>query len=637
MLASMVAALLPGANAASSGTVVSATIPSAVSIDASGCPGGVAGITDFGTTQPGGPAVTSADCTIGWGASNDSSMIRTYQSDRTGTAMGRADQTWTIRNSADSGAYYDVSAASASIAYAAYGTPGIRATTNGGGLWTTVDPSAASITEVSVAPGTPSVAVAASDSGELFRTSTSGASWPAENSGVATAINDVSMVDSTNGFAVGNNGVVRKRTTVGGSNWIAATTITGQELAGVSAVSTSVAYVAGRYGTLYRTGDGGSTWSVPAASCAGTFTAISAPDTDTAYAVGLGGRVTKLTWTSGTSTLTCATVSTPQIGEDLLSVVTQAGSSNVWVTGSLGTLFYSNNGGGAWTRLDPGSSVTFEGMSRAGDGSIWLGGWNRTIARAPTGVTWSVIDATDTEATTITDIAADDADTAIAVGGEIDGGAATWQASIRTTTNGGGSWNNRTSGTTNALYGVATAPGGLAIAVGDDTTILRSTDSGVTWNPAAEDVAGSVRLWKVDMTDAWRGWAVGDGGTILRTVDAGATWRSQTSPVTSGLRGISAVSTNVAFAVGIAGRILRTTDGGTTWTSLGSIPTTQSLSDVSAVDAKTVWVAFGYQNVLRATDADAGTPTWSIITTNSGQDSMSIDAVSRTSAYVGGA
>src|SRR5690606_21911777 len=75
------------AGGASSGTVVGATVPSATSIDASGCPSQTAGITQLGLLLPGSSTVTSLDCIVEFGSSNDTSMLRLHQQDGYGQAM----------------------------------------------------------------------------------------------------------------------------------------------------------------------------------------------------------------------------------------------------------------------------------------------------------------------------------------------------------------------------------------------------------------------------------------------------------------------------------------------------------------------------------------------------------------------
>ena len=59
---------------------------------------------------------------------------------------------------------------------------------------------------------------------------------------------------------------------------------------------------------------------------------------------------------------------------------------------------------------------------------------------------------------------------------------------------------------------------------------------------------------------------VGDNGTILRTTNGGTTWTSQTSGTTNCLNGVSFTDANTGTAVGMMAQSYRTTNGGTTWT-----------------------------------------------------------------------
>src|SRR6266404_7777841 len=74
-------------------------------------------------------------------------------------------------------------------------------------------------------------------------------------------------------------------------------------------------------------------------------------------------------------------------------------------------------------------------------------------------------------------------------------------------------------------------------------------------------------LYGVSFTDANNGTAVGEDGTILRTTNGGLRWVHQRSGTTKFLWGVSFSDTNNGIAVGEGGIILRTTDGGTTWVS----------------------------------------------------------------------
>jgi photosystem II stability/assembly factor-like uncharacterized protein len=78
---------------------------------------------------------------------------------------------------------------------------------------------------------------------------------------------------------------------------------------------------------------------------------------------------------------------------------------------------------------------------------------------------------------------------------------------------------------------------------------------------------------------------------ITALVLAAPAWTDQPSGVVARLRGVSAVSDNVAWASGSAGTMLRTTDGGATWQSL-SIPGAEKLDfrDVDAVSEQIAYV-----------------------------------------------
>lgn len=75
------------ATGASSSTVVSVTVPSATSIDATGCASGVPGVTDFGAVLPGQSAVTTNDCVVSFGSSNATSMLMLTNASGGGPAM----------------------------------------------------------------------------------------------------------------------------------------------------------------------------------------------------------------------------------------------------------------------------------------------------------------------------------------------------------------------------------------------------------------------------------------------------------------------------------------------------------------------------------------------------------------------
>lgn len=75
------------AQGASSSTVVTASVISATNINVGGCLPLTLNVTELGVVLPGSSAVTSSDCVVEFGSSNDTSMLRAYQTDGSGSAM----------------------------------------------------------------------------------------------------------------------------------------------------------------------------------------------------------------------------------------------------------------------------------------------------------------------------------------------------------------------------------------------------------------------------------------------------------------------------------------------------------------------------------------------------------------------
>ncbi len=90
--------------------MITADVPSATTINATGCAPGVTDVTDFGDVLPGTPATTGADCVVLFGSSNDTSMLRLFQTDGGGDAMLPAPMVGTLAMWSFNGTMQDLSA-----------------------------------------------------------------------------------------------------------------------------------------------------------------------------------------------------------------------------------------------------------------------------------------------------------------------------------------------------------------------------------------------------------------------------------------------------------------------------------------------------------------------------------------------
>src|SRR5205823_6532931 len=115
----------------------------------------------------------------------------------------------------------------------------------------------------------------------------------------------------------------------------------------------------------------------------------------------------------------------------------------------------------------------------------------------------------------------------------------------------------------NNLRGASFVDASTGTVVGENGTIVRTTDGGNSWTVQASGTTQT--LWAVSFTDATNGTAIGEGGTIVGTTDGGAHWVTQPSGTTLQLRGVSFSDSNNGAAVGEGGTILRTTDSGNSW------------------------------------------------------------------------
>lgn len=195
---------------------------------------------------------------------------------------------------------------------------------------------------------------------------------------------------------------------------------------------------------------------------------------------------------------------------------------------------------------------------------------------------------------------------------------------ILRTTDSGSTWNAQTSGTTDWLYGVFMFDVNEGWAVGDNGTILHTVNGGTTW--AAQTSTVTVQLRSVHFVSATVGWAVGASGTIVATTDGGTTWATQTSTTTNPLFGVHFASTTVGWAVGAAGKILGTTDGGTTWAAQTS-GTTNVLLGVSSISTAVVNAVGDNGTILGTTN---GGTNWNAQSSGTAEQLRSVVLISTT-------
>ena len=140
---------------------------------------------------------------------------------------------------------------------------------------------------------------------------------------------------------------------------------------------------------------------------------------------------------------------------------------------------------------------------------------------------------------------------------------------------------------------------GVAWAVGEFGSLLRSEDKGVTWTRAMEE---KDRAWNDIYFRGQNGWLVGEFGTVMRTTDGGVTWTENELENKVSLMGVDFRDDQNGVAVGLTGTLLVTSDGGASWREVPRL-TREHLLDIAWDENR--WVAVGDKGVMVTSDAAA--------------------------------
>ncbi|MDP1627379.1 YCF48-related protein [Parvibaculum sp.] len=172
----------------------------------------------------------------------------------------------------------------------------------------------------------------------------------------------------------------------------------------------------------------------------------------------------------------------------------------------------------------------------------------------------------------------------------------------------GASWRAQASNVNVHLKGLAAWDEKMAIAVGNEYTIVRTVDGGHTWEKVAlPDNMLDVKLLKARTGNKpGNGVAIGEFGTVLATSDFGQTWTLASTGADVSWNDAAMLSESKWVLVGEFGQILRTENAGESWEKLES-PVESSLNAVYFRDTEN-GVTVGTEGVILVTN-DSGR-TW---------------------------
>jgi photosystem II stability/assembly factor-like uncharacterized protein len=435
--------------------------------------------------------------------------------------------------------------------------------------------------------------------GTILKTINGGNTWSAQTSGTTMSLEVVQFVDKNIGWALGSdwktNTSIFLKTLNGGNTW-AIQSSTDVELTDLFFINSSLGWACGKYGTIYKTIDGGINWSKQLFDTTSWLNCIYFVNSSVGWALGENIMAKTIdggnTWTYQFGVFGNITAFDCYFVNDNIGYAIGADFHLPQGYQILTTV----NGGTSWTVLksDPTGGYTAMYFSDSTSGLIVGRGIYKTTNG---GSTWQF--KTTGVGLTLNKIQFIDENIGWAVG---------FNGTILNTINGGTNWIAQTSGTTNELFGAFFVNASVGWAVGVNGTILKTSNGGLIWTSQTSGTTN--RLNSVYFINTNIGWAVGFNGTLLKTINGGSTWTPQSIGTTNG-NCVFFLDNNTGWVSGI-GTMQKTTSGGTTWTTQ-PIGTSDYIYGVFFTDANSGWAVGYYGMIKKTTDGGAS---WTTLISN---------------------
>ncbi|MBU1671862.1 MAG: IPT/TIG domain-containing protein [Actinobacteria bacterium] len=492
-----------------------------------------------------------------------------------------------------------------------------------------------------ITPGVP-----ATYSPVLLHSTDAGANWSTAN------LNETSFANDTDGWAVGDGGVII-HTLDGGVTWALQTSGVTTSLNAVEAVSASEAWIAGENGTILHTLDAGATWT-------GDFgtSDVFMFDATHVWVTGQEGLMLFYDGTGWTRQLSGS--------YDDLNAVCFVDANYGWAVGENGRSIYTTNGGAIWNALGgvaddlndvcvfddtAGPSLSYLIWTCGDGGALYLtadaapgggpGAWVAPAVTPPPVQDLFGIDfenATDGWVCGTSGTLASTGDggntwdnTAAPAG--IDFKDVTWTGDAGkwfAVSADGGMWQTRLSDTWGRvdLNDVAYPNANWTYYVGGGGAIVAQNHVAGTWT--VQDSTTSADLLSCEFPDFDHGW-IGGKGTVLYTQNGGTTWNAHNPAAATDWNDVSVIldgGTYYTCAVGDGGNIVHTTDDGATPPAAWQLPQwappgNPDLEAVSFINKDVGWALGEDGTVWQTLDGSATNPTWETVNLN---DTFALDA-----------
>jgi photosystem II stability/assembly factor-like uncharacterized protein len=372
-------------------------------------------------------------------------------------------------------------------------------------------------------------------------------------------VRDMSFSGKNNGTIVCDLGMIVK-TTNAGSSWVMDSTFYQyfqrsygiDLLRGVHMVDTSLAFISGGGGSIYRSTNAGQSWTI---LNGGYFDLHGTHfvNANSGWAVGEEGTLQKTT-NGGTNWSFY-----PQITREVLRDVMFPSANTGYISGDSGVILKTTNAGTNWFFLNSGTRINLFDIFFVNNETGFAGGGFTSGDSIGTGTIIKTIDGGlnwsrsfySQDSGWVNALHFFDAST----------GVACFDASITRTTNGGANWITVGYSSTGRGLDMSFPNSETGYAAGGSNTFYKTTNSGISWLGYSTGNPGIV-IQTIHFINSLKGFAAGPYGEILYTENGGINWSISKNVSDNYITCINFSDSLNGRMTGFLGTILRTTNGG---------------------------------------------------------------------------
>ncbi len=189
--------------------------------------------------------------------------------------------------------------------------------------------------------------IASGINGAIVTTTDGGSTWVPRTSGVSTVLLSVFMADALTAYAVGMNGTIVK-TSDGGTTWTTQTSGTTKSLYNVFFVSPLTGWAVGETGLIKATTDGGTTWTTQTSGVTTTLNALCFTSATEGWITGNGTGTSNTVLHTADAGVTWQPQTAPAGSYYDISFIN---SNEGWIIGPYGAFANTTDGGTTWTDI----------------------------------------------------------------------------------------------------------------------------------------------------------------------------------------------------------------------------------------------------------------------------------------------